>query len=252
MQSEPSTRELEEAIGHTFTNPALLREALTHPSYRHEQVGQPNLKDNQTLEYLGDAVLDYAVAHHQMAWDERDAGALTQIRSYLTNNKTLAEVAREIRLGDYLKFGAGEGAGGGADRTGNLADAVEALLGAVCLDSGINVACRVANRLLASRLAESRAGKACYSNPKGTLQERAQQAGYALPAYDFDPPMGPDHARRFRAHVSIAGIRLGSGEGTRRRDAEQQSALAALEEIGLRPIEEVLIERGDLSVENPE
>lgn len=218
-------RELEKRLGYRFRNRALLLAALTHPSYRFEHAAEAT--DNQRLEYLGDAVLgllaaQYAFERHA----EADEGRLTILRSQVASGKSLAELARAIGLGDWLRMGKGEERSGGRDRAGMLADGMEAIFGAAWVDGGLRAGNRLFLRLIAPRLnALPAAGES--GNPKGDLQEFAQREFQCAPAYERLAVAGPAHAPVYRTRVRIAGHEA-SGEGPTRRAAEAAAAAQLL------------------------
>lgn len=223
--------ELEQVIGHTFRDPALLQLALTHGSVGYES--QRTQADNQRLEFLGDAVLQLALSDLLFQrLQQADEGVLTQARAQLVSTKALARIARRIGLGTHLLLGRGEEANGGRDRESNLADALEAVAGAIHLDSGTAAAHAFAARLFAEELEALNRGPLDI-NPKGQLQELIQAVGTEPPQYEIVGAEGPDHAKNFVATVSWRGSRLGQGSGRSKKDAEVQAAHAALENPAL-------------------
>ena len=217
---------LQRTIGYQFKNPALLTEALTHPSLAHE-LGRTN-NHNQRLEFLGDAVLqllltDYIFKVHP----NLPEGKLTQIRAHLANRHMLFERARAIELGRHLLLGKGEEASGGRERLSNLADAYEALLGAIYLDGGIRAArkfIRVQFALAFSQIKQATPRQ----NPKGRLQELLQSNSPANPVYRVVHESGPDHSKYFEAVVEWQGREIGRGNGSSKKQAETAAAEAAL------------------------
>jgi ribonuclease III len=221
-------------LGVSGLDPDLLAQALTHRSYAFEHPGAP---DSERLELLGDAVLDLAVTARLFADDPEAAeGVLSRRRAALVREASLAEVARSVGLGDVLRLGRGEEASGGADKDSLLADALEAVLGAVFVDAGQVEATELATRLLAdafARLADqlargdSDAEDAGGLDPKTALQERAAALGRGAPDYRTEQT-GPPHDPRFTATVSIDGVELGVGTGRSKKEASQAAASAAL------------------------
>lgn len=212
-------------LGHRFADPALLATAL-----RHRSAGAPH---NERLEFLGDAVLALLVAEalHQR-WPQADEGALTRARSALVRESHLAEIARRLALGDRLVLGPGEMKSGGRHRDSILADALEAVVGAIYLDGGLE-ACRAsALPWFESGLSAMPVGKAG-KDPKTRLQEWLQARQWPRPEYTLVEARGPDHARFFRVRAGAGEPPLEvEGEGASLRHAEQASAealLAALE-----------------------
>ena len=213
-------RELEEALGYAFTDKALLQLALTHPSALEEQ-------NNQRLEFLGDAVLEYCVSEMLFRkYDTASEGELTARRAALVCEETLCRLAESLSLGDKIRMGRGEAQTGGREKPAILADAMEAVVAAVCLDGGIDAA-----KALAARLFEdddalvSRRGR----DLKGDLQAYTQAKGLGLPEYRVIAEDGPAHDRRFTVEVMVAGKRIAEGAGGSKKTAEQNAAGAALE-----------------------
>jgi ribonuclease-3 len=224
--TEPeSLARLEQQLGYHFKDSALLQQALTHRS-----VGALN---NERLEFLGDAILGFRVAERlYQQHSDADEGSLSRMRAHLVKRETLAKIGRELNLGDWLLLGPGELRTGGHMRTSTLADAVEAVIGAVYLDGGIACAEDLIDRLLASRIAAAtpeRHGK----DPKTRLQEWLQARRYALPEYSVQTVTGEAHEQRFSIRCTLPDLRLqSSGEGSSRRKAEQQAAEAMLAQLG--------------------
>jgi ribonuclease-3 len=208
-------------------DPALLTLALTHRSYAYENGGLPT---NERLEFLGDSVLGIVITETLYAryphWSE---GQLAKLRAAVVNAGALAEVARTLGLGEYLYLGRGEETTGGRDKSSILADTMEAVFGAVFLDSGIDAARAVLHGLfdpMIERAAELGAGL----DWKTSLQEVAAAAGLGLPEYRVTD-VGPDHAKEFSAEAVIGGDVLGAGAGRSKKVAEQRAAAAAYERI---------------------
>ncbi|WP_395742080.1 ribonuclease III [Prosthecobacter sp.] len=227
---------LEHVIGHSFRDPALLQLALTHGSVGYENQNQRAHSDNQRLEFLGDAVLQLALSHllfHRLP--QADEGVLTQARAQLVSTRALARIARRIGLGAHLHLGRGEEANGGRDRESTLADALEAVAGAIHLDSGSEAAHQFAARLFAEDLEALNRGP-LDANPKGQLQELIQAVGTEPPLYGIVGAEGPDHAKNFVATVSWQSTELGRGAGRSKKDAEVRAAQAALENPALHSL----------------
>jgi ribonuclease III len=217
---------LDSIIGHTFREPRLLVEAMTHGSLGYES--QRSGADNQRLEFLGDAVLQLALSHAIFQHlPEADEGHLTKARAHLVSTKALARFARKIALGQHLLMGRGEEASGGRDRDSTLADALEAVVGAVFLDAGLGAAQAFILRVLHEDL-QQLSMSFFESNPKGDLQERLQAIHSEAPQYQIMSQAGPDHAKFFEAAVSWRGQELGRGSGRSKKEAEVQAAQAAL------------------------
>jgi ribonuclease-3 len=221
----PALDPLQQQLGYRFTNPDLLQQALTHRS-----AGALN---NERLEFLGDAILGFLIAE-RLYHDHVDAdeGSLSRMRAHLVKRETLAKVARELKLGDWLQLGPGELRTGGHSRTSTLADAIEAIIAAVYFDGGMAAASSLIDRLLASRLAiasPERQGK----DPKTRLQEWLQGRQYALPVYEVLQVSGEAHDQSFRVVCELPDLQLRSeGDGGSRRKAEQQAAADMLVQLG--------------------
>lgn len=218
---------LEKRLDYHFRNIELLRQALTHPSFRYEQ--ETVHGDNQRLEFLGDAVLGLLAAdylyHHRSMDDE---GALTQLRSHVTSGRALAEVGQTIDLGSHLLLGKGESGSGGAERQTNLADGVEAIVGAAWIDGGIVAAKRIFDAVIVPRIEACEQNTAKPSNPKGELQEWCQAKWKEKPEYRIISEEGPAHAIQYRAEVCLPDGRRWEGESSGKQAAEAEAALQAL------------------------
>lgn len=225
---------LEQVIGHTFRDPSLLQLALTHGSVGYEN--QRPQADNQRLEFLGDAVLQLALSHLLYSQQATaDEGVLTKARAQLVSTKALARLARQMGLGTYLIMGRGEEANGGRERESALADALEAVAGAVYLDAGTDAAHAFATRLFSPDLRLLERGP-LERNPKGELQEMIQALSTLPAQYDIVGEEGPDHAKSFVSAVSWLGSELGKGSGRSKKEAETQAAQAALDNPGLAEV----------------
>lgn len=221
--------ELQARLGHPFRDTSLLRLALTHPSVSHEQ-NHP-LPHNQRLEFLGDSVLGIILSRELYEkFPEADEGSLTKSRARLVNAASLAAHARAIDLGAYLILSRGEENSGGRDRASALADAFEALLGALFIDGGLEVARAFVLREFTSDLAalEEPTG---IENPKGELQELLQSRSPNAPQYQLVSVSGPDHDRDFECAVSHDNAELARGHGKSKKAAESDAALAALKKL---------------------
>ena len=205
--------------------PGLLVHALTHRSWCAEHPGD---ESNERLEFLGDAVLGVVVTDHLFsAFPDLPEGQLAKARAAVVSSTTLAEVGRELGVGLDLRLGKGEDASGGREKASILADAVEAVLGAMYLDGGVEPVRRLVLEQLSERIdqAAERPGDKDY---KTRLQEVAAHDGFTPPVYALTES-GPDHHKRFHATVAVGGERLGAGTGTSKKEAEQKAARAAYE-----------------------
>jgi ribonuclease-3 len=215
------TSHLERRLGHVFRNPALLQQALTHRSH--------SAPHNERLEFLGDSLLNCVVAGELFArFAELSEGELSRFRSNLVRQQTLAELAFAAELGDLLRLGEGEMKSGGARRPSIVADALEAVFGAVYLDAGFTAVQDVIRRLYAPILERSDPA-AQGKDPKTLLQEYLQGRHIALPQYQVVATRGQAHAQRFEVECVIAELNVRTrGEGASRRVAEQAAAQNAL------------------------
>ena len=221
--------ELQQRLGHPFRDESRLRLALTHPSVAHE--ANTALTHNQRLEFLGDSVLGLILSRALYEkFSDADEGALTKSRVKLVNAGSLAAHARELGLGAHLILSRGEENTGGRDRASALADAFEAVLGAVFLDGGFDAAREFVLREFAADIGALVAGTD-FQNPKGELQELMQARSPQAPEYEFIAATGPDHDRVFECAVRHAGAELARGTGKSKKNAESAAALAALEKL---------------------
>jgi ribonuclease-3 len=216
-------RRLDRRIDYRFVDPGLLDQALAHRSWCAEQGG---LTSNERLEFLGDAVLGLVVAEYAYRTrPELSDGLMSKVRASVVNTRVLAEVALDLGIAEHLRLGRGEDQSGGRAKGSILADATEALIGAVYLDGGLAEAERLILSLLRDRITAA-VGEPGESDHKSRLQEESVRLGNGVPHYEVEG-FGPDHARRYLATVYVAGQRLGTGEGRSKKDAEQVAAQAA-------------------------
>ncbi len=221
---------LQERLGHRFGDLSLLVTALTHSSWTNEH--ESAAPHNERLEFLGDAVLELAVSAELFArFPEAREGDLTRLRSGLVNTVSLASLARTLRLEDLLRLGKGEENQGGRQRDTLLADAVEAVLGAVFLDGGF----KAGRKVIAGLFAESwprNAEKTRRKDFKTRLQEVTQRLSRGLPVYTLEESRGPEHARIFSVKVALPDGRVFRAEGGGVKRAEQEAARLALTALG--------------------
>lgn len=223
----------ERRLGIAFQDKSLLKRALTHSSYLNET---PNVtwEDNERLEFLGDAVIDFIVAEYLYhRFPEMPEGVLTNVRSNLVRRKTLARFAREIDLGQYLYMGSGEVHSGGRERDAILCAAFEALVGAIYLDQGLDVARDFVLAFVQEHIDEA-LEQAMLKDAKSRLQEWSQATLHLTPRYVTVRTQGPDHARIFTVEVRIGDVVAGRGVGTSKQAATQaaaEDALSRVEEI---------------------
>jgi ribonuclease III len=221
--------EMEARLGHRFRDAALCETAMTHTSWVNE-AGRPERTDNERLEFLGDAVLDLVVSDLLMKrFPDRREGDLSRARAALVSEPALAQVAAAIDLGRYVLLGKGEERTGGRSRPSILANTLEALMGAVYVDAGFDVAAAVAARLFEGRIVD--VDSHARLDYKSRLQERAQALWQTAPVYEVVAEDGPDHDKRFEVALSLAGRPYGRAIGRSKKEAEQGAAAAALEAI---------------------
>jgi ribonuclease-3 len=229
--------EFQKRLGHSFADPDLLRQALTHASYGHEK--RERAPDNQRLEFLGDAVLQLAVtAELYRRFPDMPEGRLTVQRAQLVNRNHLQALAQELGLGEQLILGRGEEGSLGRQRPSILADAMEAVIGAVYAEAGWETARAIVLRLMGPSLAAVTGGEGAAANPKGALQEKLQAGGDDPPVYRCVSESGPAHARVYEVVAEWQGRELGRGQGASKKEAETraaEAALAALEIAGPEP-----------------
>lgn len=216
---------LQSAIGYTFADRSLLVQALTHPSYLGEHKEQSS---NQRMEYLGDAVLELAVSTYLYSrLPAKAEGELSRIRAAIVSEQPLSVAAREIDLGRYLYLSQGERTSGGAEKASILSDALEAVFGAIYLDSGFEPACAAVLRLMDARMEDITAHCGEAVDHKSRLQELVQQHGAARIEYREEAQHGPAHDRSYTFSVWINGKMCGSGSGKTKKAAQQEAAGSA-------------------------
>ncbi|MBU1026497.1 MAG: ribonuclease III [Candidatus Margulisbacteria bacterium] len=226
-QREKELQEIEKKLGAAFLNRTLLNQSLTHSSFGHER----KVPDNERLEFLGDAVLKLVISEYLYhKFPEKAEGDLTKIRASVISDDTLALVGRKFNLGSYLHMSANERRTGGEKRKSNIANAFEALIGAVFIDAGIGKSRELILRGLESEIEKnSRAGY--ISDYKSTLQEYTQKRKWELPRYKVVKETGPKHRRVFWMEVKIKGKRFGVGKGGNKKESEQRAAMQALRKL---------------------
>jgi ribonuclease-3 len=218
---------LEHRLDYQFRNQSLLRQALTHPSLGHEK--QRYHDDNQRLEFLGDAVLQLVITEYLYAHFPREQeGRLTKLRARLVSRDALTAHAQALDLGRHLLMGRGEEASGGRSRASTLADAFEAIVGAIYLDSAFVTAREFVLRQMRGALENVREAPVDI-NPKGQLQEILQSIAMRGPTYEVLSATGPEHAKTFVVEARWEGVVLGRGIGLSKQAAEIEAANNALE-----------------------
>jgi ribonuclease-3 len=223
-------KDLEEKLGYAFSDERLLQTAVVHSSYANEK-RQAGLVSNERLEFLGDSVLGFVVAQHlYRTCPDMPEGRMTRLRAELVCEQSLYGVAQRLELGRYLLLGKGEELTGGRTRQSILADCVEAVIAALFLDGGIDVASAFIHRTILEGFDPALHGRT--GDSKTELQELVQRRSGQVLLYEMTGETGPDHCKVFTARVTLNGVEIGAGEGRSKKEAEQAAARRALE--GLR------------------
>ncbi|MDD3896811.1 MAG: ribonuclease III [Candidatus Peribacteraceae bacterium] len=228
MSMAASSVSLEKMIQVSFRDKDLLQQALTH---RSAVRGRGTLSHNERLEFLGDAVLELVATEYLFQYREKTEGELTSWRAALVKGEHLASVAREIKLGDYIHMSRGEEASGGREKESTLANALEALIGAMFLDQGYEVAHQFCDRFILVRL-KGLLAQGKDKDEKSVFQERAQEQTGITPHYQVLSDSGPDHDKTFVCAVFIGTEQVAQGEGNSKQRAEQEAAKAGLKVKG--------------------
>jgi ribonuclease-3 len=232
-----AVEELEAVLAHHFSKAGLLRRALTHSSLAHERGSdEPEREDNETLEFLGDAVVGMVAAEYVYRhYDDLSEGDLTRLRGALVSRRHLAEVAEGLSLGKYLLLGRGEERSGGRTKTALLANTMEAIIGAIYLDAGLEtVRSLIHARVIApvvGALREQLDSRGGMGDFKSALQELLQSRKQGQPHYRTTGETGPDHRKRFFVEVRVGAESLADGEGRTRKHAEQDAARNAIDRL---------------------
>lgn len=228
MNEKNNFEDLENKIGYNFKNKFYLTNAMTHSSYANEH---KNAKDNERLEFLGDSVLSLVVSNYIFSYKSNlKEGELTKIRSILVCEKSLMKVAEKIELGEYIRLGRGEKNSGGGKRASILADAVEALIAAIYLDSDIENVSKYVLSWLENDIIVAMKNKK-NDDYKSKLQEEIQKVKGRTLKYELVSATGPDHDRVFTIGVYCDDELIGTGTGKSKKDAEQKSAKDALNKM---------------------
>ena len=219
---------LEQGLGYTFRNKALLENALTHSSYANEN-RERHLPDNERLEFLGDSILGFVVAEYLYRnFPDKPEGELTRIRADLVCERNLAEAAATVELGSYLLLGHGEEQGGGRKRDSIVSDAMESVIAASFMDGGFAAAREIIDRLILSNIPKGRPRNFDY---KTAFQELVQRKKDQQIHYELTGESGPDHDKHFEVEVLLNGKAVGHGVGSSKKRAEQAAAEAAIEAL---------------------
>lgn len=231
IRASENPQDLNKRLKLDFSNILLLSRALTHRSYLNEHVEA--LEDNERLEFLGDAVLDFIVGawlYHR--YPEMPEGDLTRMRSALVHTEQLAEFARQIHLGSAMRLGRGESQGGGRDRSALLCDTFEAVIGAIFIEKGIEGVRNFISPLL-EEASEYILLNRKNEDPKSLFQEWAQSQGHSAPRYVTRSATGPDHSKIFEVDVEVNGESFGTGKGHSKQAAAKAAAQDALRKLNL-------------------
>jgi ribonuclease-3 len=224
----------QERLGYQFGDRAILLQSLTHTSYGHEflQKNPIAMRDNERLEFLGDAILDVIVSDILLeAFPNGNEGHLSKMRAAVVNEKTLAQVAKVIGIQDVIRLGKGESQTGGNLKLSILSGAFEAVIAAIYLDGGFNAVYPVVRHLFAPLFVEERELMAFYDH-KTQLQEIVQAKWKVTPSYHLLSAHGPDHAKTFEVEVRMKGRILATATGSSKKEAEQNAAKAAIQAVG--------------------
>lgn len=223
-------KEFQTLFGYSFKKLPLLKRALTHKSFVNEKkLSQED--HNERLEFLGDAVLELSISQFLMErYPNFSEGELSKLRAAIVNEKQLADLARQFQVGQHLYLGRGEEQTSGREKNSLLADAYEALLGAVYLDRGFKKAMDVIHKHY-SELLRDKAPSHFHQDFKTELQEKSQELYRAIPRYRLAAEIGPDHDKMFEIEIFIRNDLLGRGSGRSKKEAEQEAAKRALEKI---------------------
>lgn len=231
-----SVRKFQERYQVEFFNTDLLRTALKHRSYLSVS-NEPRVQSNERLEFLGDAVLNLIITQSLYeSFPKKTEGELSKVKSILVSKSVLADAAIKMSLGELVLINRGEEKTGGRQRQSILADAFEAIIGAIYLDRGLDAAKRFVEEHLLCDFKKI-VHKALYRNYKSILLEYTQGANMGLPSYHVIEELGPDHAKEFVVEVYLNGNLMGKGRGRTKKIAEQRAARQALEKIGIKDLD---------------
>ncbi len=229
-QRMQALRELEDGLGYRFERIDLLDNALTHRSFVNENPA-PARKDNERLEFLGDAVLELTISHMlTRTFPDYAEGQLSKLRASVVNEQPLAEMAKRFRIGEYLLLGRGEEASGGRTKTSLLANAFESVIAAMYLDAGFDRTAAFIEGLFAPLIRDG-ASTPRYRDYKTDVQEICQLLFREVPRYTLIAESGPDHDKRFEMNLVVGERVIATGTGRNKKEAEQQAAKVALEKL---------------------
>ncbi|NLY71386.1 MAG: ribonuclease III [Clostridiales bacterium] len=221
--------EIEKVINYQFRDQQLLINALTHSSYSNEELDKTSSKNNERLEFLGDAIFDAIISEYlYKLMTDVEEGRLSKLRAMIVCESSLAECGKRLGINKYLRLGRGEENNGGRERNSIIADAMEAIIGAIFLDGGIEKAREFVLNFFKPTIELALSGK-LNTDFKSEIQERLQAQGVSEITYKLDKQKGPDHNKTFYVSLWADGNMLGTGEGKTKKEAEQNAAKAALE-----------------------
>jgi ribonuclease III len=223
----------EGALGYAFVDKSLLERAITHSSFANESPRSQPVVDNETLEFLGDSILNFLVAEMLLeALPDAREGVLSKARSHLVSEGHFAEMARRLGIGSVLRLAPSESRAGGRLKESLLADAFEAVVAAVYRDGGMELVRELVRRFFRDDIASLNPAEITFRDHKTALQEFAQAAGKPLPVYRLVSESGPDHEKRFVFEVEFEGAGCAVGEGPTKKEAQRRAAKALLELLG--------------------
>ena len=232
---EPDLDAFEQRLGYRFSNRDFLRRALTHKSYSHE-AKSASVLDNETYEFLGDSVLGFLIGDILFQkFPAQNEGALSKMKAFLVSSTSLARKARDSGMGEVLYLGVGEEKSGGRNKDSLLANLFEAVIAGIYLDGGVEPVRKLIERTFESDLRELDENDLLFHDYKTALQEVVQSMGQPLPEYAVVQEVGPDHDKRFIVAVSLPGGLAARGEGSSKKEAQQQAAKEALAILPPRP-----------------
>ena len=227
MPTDEDLERFEDRIGYRFADREVLNRALTHKSYSHE--AKSEARHNETFEFLGDSVLGFVIGDLLFrAFPELDEGALSKMKAYLVSSNRLAAKARDYEMGEVIRLGVGEEKTGGRKKDSLLANLFEAMIAGVYLDGGIDSARKLIEGAFADEIRSINAHDLLFQDFKTALQELAQGRGLPLPDYNVVDEVGPDHDKTFVVEVRVGNL-VARGEGSSKKEAQQQAARQALQ-----------------------
>ena len=230
-KSADASAKFAQILGISFNDPELLTQALTHSSFVNEYEGDAAVRDNERLEFLGDAVIDILVADMLFRrFPDASEGQLTQLRAALVRTESLAHIGARFRLGEFLRIGHGEEISGGRARLTNLCRGFEAVVGAIFVDRGLEAVVEVVLPPMLELLDETIANR-LHIDARSQLQELTQGRLNILPTYEVVGSVGPEHDKEFQVEVALGGSVIAGGSGRSKRLAAQAAARAALDRL---------------------